>query len=36
MVKCMTYFFALSDSRILNIYFMKTANILVYGYILNY
>ena len=25
--------FAQSDSRILNVYFMKTANILVYGYI---
>ena len=29
-------FFAQSDSRILNVYFMKTANILVYGYITVY
>jgi len=29
-------FFAQSDSRILNVYFMKTANKLVYGYITVY
>jgi len=29
-------FFAQSDSRILDVYFMKTANILVYGYITVY
>ena len=29
-------FFAQSDNRILNVYFMKTANILVYGYITVY
>jgi len=32
----MTYVFAQSHSRIMNVYFMKTANILVYGYITVY